>query len=68
MKLQDVRIETLWRSASEQCELVFLGLHECRLRFWVKGVLLVNEGVADLTEALRRAGELRLEWPGVERS
>lgn len=56
-----VNIHTLWRTATEQCELVFVGLFGCRLRLWVKGVLTVDEEVFDWSEAMRRAAELRLE-------
>jgi hypothetical protein len=63
MQVKDVRIEPLWRTAVEQCELVFLGLLGCRLRLWVKRALVVDEEVFDLVDAGRRAAELRIEWP-----
>ena len=63
MPLKDITIQTLWRTAREQCELVSLGLLGCRLRLWVKGVLVVDEEVFDGAEAMRRAAELRVEWP-----
>lgn len=58
---KNVRVKTLWGTATEQCELVFAGLVGCRLLLWVKGVLTVDEEVFDLSDALRRAAELRLE-------
>jgi len=58
-----VEIRTLWRTASEQCEVVILGLRECRLRLWVKGALILDEQVFDWADALKRAAELRIEWP-----
>jgi hypothetical protein len=62
-QLKDVLIQTLWRTASEQCELVFLGMRGCRLRLWVKGVLVVDEEAFDWTAARRRAAELRSNGP-----
>jgi hypothetical protein len=61
--MKDVTIHTLWRTASEQCELVFLGMLGCRLRLWVNGGLMVDEEVFDWSDARRRAAELRTEWP-----
>jgi hypothetical protein len=58
-----IEIKTLWRTASQQCELVVLGLHGCRLRLWVKGALVIEEEVFGWSDAARRAAELRLEWP-----
>jgi hypothetical protein len=63
MQVRDVQIQTLWRTTFEQCELVFLGLLGCRLRLWIKGVLVVDEEVFDWAETTRRAAELRVEWP-----
>ena len=40
MHARDVTIETLWRTACGQCELVLVGPLECRLRLWVKGALV----------------------------
>ena len=59
----ELKIETLWRTVSEQCELVSLGLRGCRLRLWVKGNLVVDEEVSNWPDALKRASELRIEWP-----
>ena len=58
-----VTIETLWRTATEQCELVVLGLQGCRLRLWIKGALVVDEVVSSWPDAVKRAAELRIEWP-----
>jgi hypothetical protein len=58
-----VEIRTLWRTATEQCEFVILGLRGCRLRLWVKGALIVDEQVFDWADVLARAAELRIEWP-----
>lgn len=62
-----VTIQTIWKTAFEQCEIVFLGLSGCRLRLWVKGALVVDEDVFNLTDVTRRAAELRTEWPAVIR-
>jgi hypothetical protein len=56
-----IEIQTLWRTASEQCELIFLGPFRCRLRLWVRGALMLDEEVSDWTRALKRATELRIE-------
>jgi len=58
-----VEIKTLWRSAFEQCELVMLGVRGLRLHLWVRGELVVDEQVGDWAEAMRRAAQLRAEWP-----
>ena len=63
MPVRHERIETLWRTPFEQCELVSVGLRGWRLRLWVKGVLVADEEVFDWAEAIRRAAELRVEWP-----
>jgi hypothetical protein len=55
------QIQTLWRTSSEQCEVVLLGLFRCRLRLWVRGALMLDEEVSDLARALKRATELRIE-------
>jgi hypothetical protein len=57
-----VQVQTLWRTSTEQCELVSLGLQDCRLRLWVNGVLILDEPVPDGQTALMRAEELRREW------
>ena len=63
MQVKDVKIHTFWRTTFEQCELISRGLLDCRLRLWIKGVLVVDEEVFDCAEATRRAAELRIEWP-----
>jgi len=57
----EVRIETLWRTASEQCELVVFGPLEWRLRLWRNGSLVVDEAVSNRAEAVRRSAVLRVE-------
>ena len=57
----ELKIETLWRTVSQQCELVSLGLRGSRLRLWVKGNLVVDEEVSNWPDALKRASELRIE-------
>ena len=63
MQVKDVKIHTFWRTTFEQCELISRGLLDCRLRLWLKGVLVVDEEVFDCAEATRRAAELSIEWP-----
>jgi len=60
-----VEIRTIWRTATEQCELVFYKISGCRLRLWVQGRLIVDEHMADAAAGNRRAWELRTEWPGL---
>ena len=61
--MRQATVETIWRTVSEQCELVFRGGGECRLRLWVNGTLVSDEEVFDWAHAMRRAAELRVEWP-----
>ena len=59
----EVEIRTIWRTTAEQCELVigqFTGYH---VRLWVRSRLVIDETLYDLESALRRALELRVEWP-----
>ena len=51
-------IQTLWRTTSEQCELVSSGLSGCRLRLWVRGSLLIDEDVFDWQQGMNRAMDL----------
>lgn len=60
--MTEVVIETLWRTRSEQCELVVRGMYGARLRLWVNGRLLVDEDVFDRATAVKRAFELRSDW------
>ena len=59
----EISIQTLWRTSSEQCELVFRHWHGALLRLWVQNRLVLEEEVYDMAMALRRAAELRTEWP-----
>ena len=61
--MRELQIQTIWRTASEQCEVVwgqFLGYH---VRLWINGRLIVDELMADAEAAYRRGWELRTEWP-----
>ena len=60
-----IEIRTIWRTATEQCELVFHKISGCRLQLWVQGRLIVDEYMADAAAGTRRAWELRTEWPGL---
>jgi hypothetical protein len=58
-----LEIQTIWRTATEQCEVVFgqfIGFH---VRVWVQGRLICDELASDAQAAVRRAWELRTEWP-----
>jgi hypothetical protein len=57
-----VEIRTIWRTASEQCELVFHRISGYRLRLWVQGRLIADEYMADEVAGIERAWELRTEW------
>ena len=60
-----IEIRTIWRTASEQCELVLHRISGCRLRLWVQGRLIVDEQMTDPAAGIRRAWELRTEWPAL---
>jgi hypothetical protein len=57
------QIETVWRTASEQCELVWTQFSGVTLRLWVRNRLILEEALADVDTGFRRAWELRIEWP-----
>ena len=57
------QIKTVWRTASEQCELVWNQFSGVTVRLWVRNKLIVEEVLADVDSAFRRAWELRIEWP-----
>ena len=56
-------IRTIWRTAAEHCELVWVRFAGYHLRLWVRNRLVLDELVTDVEEAVRRAWELRVEWP-----
>jgi hypothetical protein len=59
----DIEIQTIWHTATEQCEVVFgqfIGFH---VRVWVQGRLICDELASDAQAAVRRAWELRSDWP-----
>ena len=56
-------IKTIWRTASEQCELVWTQFSGITLRLWVRNRLILEEVIGDFDTAFRRAWELRTEWP-----
>lgn len=56
-------VRTVWRTASEQCELVWNQFSGVTLRLWVRNRLILEEVLADAETAFRRAWELRTEWP-----
>lgn len=60
--MKDVEIRTIWHTAREQCEVVWSQLAGCRIRLWVEGRLIVDDGMADIESAIDRGWELRLEW------
>jgi hypothetical protein len=60
-----IEITTIWRTATEQCELVFHKISGYRLRLWVEGRLIVDEYMANAAAGIQRAWELRTEWPGL---
>jgi hypothetical protein len=59
----DVEIQTIWRTAAEHCELVWGRFTGCRLRLWVRNRLVLEEPMFDAETAVKRAWELRIEWP-----
>jgi len=61
--MRDAQVETVWRTASEHCELVWNQFSGVTLRLWVRNRLILEEALADMETAFRRAWELRIEWP-----
>jgi hypothetical protein len=59
----DLEIRTIWRTAAEQCEIVWGAFKGYHVRLWVENRLILDELVADVDAALERAWELRTEWP-----
>jgi hypothetical protein len=55
-------IRTIWRTATEQCELVFSKVSGYRLRLWVQGRLIVDEYMVDADAVIERGWELKKEW------
>jgi hypothetical protein len=56
-----IQIHTIWRTASEQCEIVWNVSIGYRTRLWVHGRLVNDEWVIDDEAALRRAWELHAQ-------
>lgn len=61
--MSEPQIRTIWRTAAEQCELVWGQFTGCHVRLWVKNRLILEEALYNVDDALRRAWELRVEWP-----
>ena len=57
------QIQTIWKTATEHCEVVWSLMTGYRTRLWVNGRLIVDEWMADAKAASERAWELRTEWP-----
>ena len=57
-------IRTMWKTASEQCEILCIRVSGYRVRLWVRGRLVVDEHTGDADTAVHRARELRLDWTG----
>ena len=68
MAFNDVQVQTVWNTATEQCEIVWAQFMSHRVRLWVRGRLIVDEMVADFQDGVRRAWELRIEWPRLVQS
>ncbi len=63
MGINDLQVKPVWRTATEQCEIVWAQFAAHRVRLWVRGRLIVDEIVADFHDGVRRAWELRNDWP-----
>lgn len=61
--MSQLEIKTIWRTTAEQCELVLGHVSGYQLRLWVRNRLVLEEALYDIEDALRRAWELRVEWP-----
>ena len=59
----ELEIQTIWRTAAEQCEVVWGRFKGYHIRLWVKNRLILDEPMFDSESAVRRAWELRVEWP-----
>ena len=63
--MDSTEIRTIWRTGTEQCELVVNKISGYRLLLWVQGRLIVDEYMVDADAVIQRAWELRLEWPAL---
>lgn len=61
--MSNIEIRTVWRTASEHCEVVRGQFTAYRVRLWVENRLVLEETLYDANAAVRRAWELRVEWP-----
>ena len=61
--MREFTIQTVWKTASQQCEIVFGPLLGYHVRLWVEGRLRVDEILSDAQSAVSRAWELQGEWP-----
>lgn len=57
-----LEIRTIWRTATEHCEIVWGTFMGYRVRVWVHNRLIVDELTPDADAAVKRAWELRTEW------
>ena len=65
--MKNLEIRTLWRTATQQCELVWSQFNGYRVRLWIHGRLILEEIVADGHSGVDRGRQLRTEWaPQVE--
>jgi len=60
-----LQIRTIWKTASEQCEVGWDRFMTCRTRLWVSGHLTIDEVAADIGAAIDRALELRTQRPAM---
>jgi len=61
--MKQPEIRTIWRTAAEHCELVWGRFSGYHVRLWVKNRLILEEALYNVDDAIRRAWELRVEWP-----
>ena len=52
-RMKDPIIRTIWKTASEQCELVWSQFNGYRVRLWVRGRLIVDELTGDADTGIR---------------
>jgi hypothetical protein len=60
-----LEIRTIWRTAAEHCEIVWGAFKGYHVRLWVQNRIIVDELMADADAAVKRAWELRTEWPAL---
>ena len=59
-----LQLVTVWRTATEHCEIVWTTIRGYRVRLWVQNRIFIDELMADADTAISRAWQLREQWAG----